>query len=178
MSLVSFCETMSTIKVPIGTITAPFGSIDSVHKIPHTGCDLYCPVGTELYAPLDGIVFRIVDYGNHGLGRAVFIKLHDGKQYVLGHLSEVKVKIGDVVHKGDLIALSGNSGHSTGPHLHFSIIDEYGHFLDPNKYFENIHSSIALLTDNAVEVLTNVPDLICEASNSLFDFINIITQLI
>jgi murein DD-endopeptidase MepM/ murein hydrolase activator NlpD len=154
MSLVSLCETMLTIKIPIGTITAPFGSIDSVHKIPHTGCDLYCPVGTELYAPLDGIVSRIVDYGNESLGKAIFVKLDDGRQYIFGHLSEFKVHVGQVVHKGDLLGLSGSSGNSTGPHLHFGVLDKHGHFIDPSELFKDIHSSLTFVDDKAIEVFS------------------------
>lgn len=112
-------------------ITAPFGSIDSVHKTPHTGVDIAMPSGSNVYAPEGGIVSRIVDYGDMSLGKAVFVKTRAGFQYIFGHLSEVKVHEGERVHGGDLLALSGNSGNSTGPHLHLGLINKSGAFVDP-----------------------------------------------
>ena len=74
----------------------------------------------------------------------------DGKQYVVGHLSSVKVHIGDVVHKGDLLALSGNTGNSTAPHLHFGVFNTMGKFIDPCSLnhgymvtFNFFHDSVA-----------------------------------
>lgn len=112
-------------------ITAGFGSIDDVHKTPHTGIDLALPIGSPLYAPEGGIVSRIVDYGDTSLGKAVFVKTKAGYQYIFGHLSEVKIHEGERVHAGDLLAFSGNTGNSTGPHLHLGMLDKAGGFVDP-----------------------------------------------
>ncbi|MEF3309324.1 M23 family metallopeptidase [Paenibacillus sp. GYB004] len=112
-------------------ITARFGEVDLVHLTPHTGVDVALPIGSKLYAPTEGIVSRIADYGGDGLGKAVFVKTKTGYQYILGHLSETKVRIGDRVFSGDLIALSGNTGNSTGPHVHIGLVNGAGAFVDP-----------------------------------------------
>jgi hypothetical protein len=112
-------------------ITAPFGSIDPSHPTPHTGIDFALPIGSPLYAPEGGIISRIADYGDASLGKAIFVKTKAGYQYIFGHLSEVKVREGDRVFGGDLIALSGNTGNSTGPHLHLGMLDKAGGFVDP-----------------------------------------------
>lgn len=118
---------------PIGTVTSEYGAMESFRTAPHTGIDYACPEGTELHAPVDGIVSAVKDYGDVGLGKAVFVKMEDGQQYVLGHLSEIKVEVGDVVKTGDLLALSGNTGNSTGPHLHFGAFDVNGNPIDPGN---------------------------------------------
>lgn len=113
-------------------ITAGFGSIDSVHKTPHTGIDYAMPIGSKVYAPEGGIVSRIADYGDSSLGKAVFVKTKAGYQYIFGHLSDnTIVHVGERVHAGDLIALSGSTGFSTGPHLHLGLINKAGAFVDP-----------------------------------------------
>lgn len=112
-------------------VTAPFGAIDSTHPTPHTGVDVALPEGSPIYAPADGIVSRIADYGDGSLGQAVFVKTQAGYQYIMGHLSKVQVHAGDRVHAGDLLALSGNTGNSTGPHVHLGLVDKAGGFLDP-----------------------------------------------
>jgi murein DD-endopeptidase MepM/ murein hydrolase activator NlpD len=114
-------------------ITAPFGSIDDVHKTPHTGIDYAMPIGSKVYAPEGGIVSRVVDYGDTSLGKAVFVKTRAGYQYIFGHLSDnTIVHEGDRVHAGDLIALSGSTGFSTGPHLHVGLVNKAGAFVDPS----------------------------------------------
>ncbi|NOU98415.1 M23 family metallopeptidase [Paenibacillus planticolens] len=124
-------------------VTAPFGSIDSVHKTPHTGIDYAMPIGSKVYAPEGGIVSRVVDYGNESLGKAVFVKTRAGYQYIFGHLSDnTIVREGDRVHAGDLIALSGSTGFSTGPHLHLGLINKAGAFVDPAQGTDRGHLGI------------------------------------
>jgi len=84
----------------------------------HDGQDYGVPVGTPVYAPMDGIV-KVKDSKGKGYGLHVRIRnSFKALEVVLAHLNEVKVKDGDKVMMGDLIGLSGNSGYSTGPHLH------------------------------------------------------------
>lgn len=85
---------------------------------PHRGVDFGMPVGTPIIAPADGVVEHVA-YQSGGAGR--YIKLRHGGQYatVYMHLSKSLVKVGQNVKKGDRIALSGNTGRSTGPHLHY-----------------------------------------------------------
>lgn len=113
-------------------ISARFGEVNDIHKTPHTGVDIALPIGSPVYVPEGGIVSKIVDYGNSSLGKAVFVKTKSG-QYIFGHLSEIKVRMGERVFPGDVIALSGNTGNSTGPHLHVGLIDKVGAFADPEK---------------------------------------------
>jgi hypothetical protein len=124
---------MNEILIKIGTVSAGYGVISNVHKTPHTGIDFAVPMGTPINAPLDGVVSRIADYGNSSLGKAIFVNTHGGKQYVIGHLSEIKVKAGQLVHQGDLLALSGSSGNSTGPHLHFGMFNALGQPMSPGN---------------------------------------------
>ena len=87
----------------------------------HNGWDFALKIGTPLYATHDGTVAMstITNFGD----LCVIIMDVSGKfKTIYGHLSESKVKYGDVVKKGQLIALSGNTGrYTTGPHLHFGI---------------------------------------------------------
>jgi hypothetical protein len=112
-------------------ITARFGDIDPAHPQPHNGIDAALPIGSSIYAPAGGVVSRVADYGDAGLGKAVFLKTNAGSQYIFGHLSEIKVHPGERVHTGDLLALSGNTGNSTGPHLHLGLVSNAGAFQDP-----------------------------------------------
>lgn len=130
-------------------VSAQFGEIDNIHPTPHTGVDFVVSVNTPIYAPVDSIVSRVEEH--HALlGKAVFLKTDSGYQIVLGHLNDIKVKIGEHVHSGELVALSGNSGNSTGPHLHLGIIDKLGQFIDPNVFFNSIKSMYFTIQSQAV----------------------------
>jgi murein DD-endopeptidase MepM/ murein hydrolase activator NlpD len=88
----------------------------------HKGLDLAADVGEPVYAIADGEVIYAGD-GLRGYGNVVILR-HDRKTSSLyAHNSELKVKQGDIVKQGTLIALLGNTGHSTGPHVHFEIRD-------------------------------------------------------
>lgn len=82
--------------------------------------DISIPLGTEVRAADDGTV-KVVERLTTGYGIHVIID-HGGELTSLyGHLSEVRVTQGQGIHKGDLVGLSGSTGHSTGPHLHFEV---------------------------------------------------------
>lgn len=85
---------------------------------PHKGVDFSMPIGTPIIAPADGVVVK-VSYQAGGAGR--YVMLRHGREYqtVYMHLSRSLVKPGQTVKKGQRIALSGNTGRSTGPHLHY-----------------------------------------------------------
>ena len=88
----------------------------------HKGMDMAAHVGEPVYAIADGEVIYAGD-GLRGYGNVVILR-HDRKTSSLyAHNSELKVKQGDQVTKGMLVALLGNTGHSTGPHVHFEIRD-------------------------------------------------------
>ena len=86
----------------------------------HKGVDWATPVGTSVAASSSGTVTR-AGWGS-GYGYCVYIKHSDGKETRYGHLSKVLVSVGQSVTQGQRIALSGNTGVSTGPHLHFEIL--------------------------------------------------------
>jgi murein DD-endopeptidase MepM/ murein hydrolase activator NlpD len=89
---------------------------------PHKGMDMAADVGEPVYAIADGEVIYAGD-GLRGYGNVVILR-HDRKTSSLyAHNSELKVKEGDHVTQGTLIALLGSTGHSTGPHVHFEIRD-------------------------------------------------------
>ena len=120
---------VSVIKPFVGNfpVTSPFGEridpISSVKKI-HNGIDFGCPEGTPIRSVLDGKIFMSgweceKDHGL-GYGRRVWIESKlDGKQFLIvyAHLSKIQRWTGDIL-KNEIIGLSGNTGKSTGAHLH------------------------------------------------------------
>ena len=97
----------------------------------HKGVDWSVPTGTAVFASCGGTVAK-AGWGS-GYGYCVYINHEDGRQTRYGHLSKVLVKAGQTVKQGERIALSGNTGISTGPHLHFEILIN-GSQVNPLKY--------------------------------------------
>lgn len=120
-------------------LSGEFGELSPVRNWkPHSGIDLAMPEGTELRTMYDGVVEKVVDYGEKNLGKGVFIRNEDGTQSIYGHLSEIHVKQGENINAGDTIALSGNTGNSTGGHLHYMMRGEDGSLLDPTPLAEKL----------------------------------------
>ena len=127
-----------------GTITPPTyikpisgGSFTSGFKMRwgrmHKGVDWACPVGTAVKASCAGTV---VSAGwASGYGYCVKINHADGRQTRYAHLSKILVSVGQTVSQGEKIALSGNTGRSTGPHVHFEILIG-GSQVNPLSYLE------------------------------------------
>jgi len=106
----------SNFVVPVhGVITSEFGPRRFRF---HYGVDLRLKVGDSVRCAFSGKV-RIIDYEARGYGNYIVIRHNNGLETVYGHLSAVLVKMNQTVKAGQLIALGGNTGHSTGPHLHF-----------------------------------------------------------
>jgi murein DD-endopeptidase MepM/ murein hydrolase activator NlpD len=99
----------------------------------HTGLDFSAPVGTPVYATADGVV-GFVGRGTNGYGIQVDIKHGYGWETKFAHLSKVVVSEGQRVKRGDILAYSGNTGLSKGPHLHYEI-KKNGKKIDPVDYF-------------------------------------------
>jgi murein DD-endopeptidase MepM/ murein hydrolase activator NlpD len=118
-------------------ITSKFGSVDSVHKTPHTGVDLAMHEGTTLRALGEGVVDRVFD-GSGNIGKGLSIQFDDGTRLIYGHMNEVKARIGEHVHAGEIIGLSGNTGNSTGPHLHLGMKGADGSWLDPTPLADKV----------------------------------------
>jgi murein DD-endopeptidase MepM/ murein hydrolase activator NlpD len=85
----------------------------------HAGIDLAAPMQTPEYAVMDGVVLEAGPAS--GFGLAVYVQHENGDVTVYGHMDSILVEAGQVVRAGDTIALLGNRGQSTGPHLHFEV---------------------------------------------------------
>ena len=85
----------------------------------HAGTDMAAPIGTPIYSPADGVVTHAG--WQSGYGRLIKIKHEFGIETRYGHLSAIKVKVGERVSRGERIGDMGNSGRSTGPHLHYEV---------------------------------------------------------
>ncbi len=101
----------------------------------HNGIDLGVPMGSPVKAVLGG---KVEETGNTDVlprclsyGKWVFIRHNNGLSSVYGHLSLIKAKAGDVVKAGDIVAYSGSTGYSTGPHLHLSLFASQGVSVQP-----------------------------------------------
>ncbi|MDL0108434.1 M23 family metallopeptidase [Campylobacter felis] len=87
----------------------------------HPGIDLAASIGTPIYAPASGVV-EFSGYSNNGYGYNVILLHNFGFKSVYAHMMRKDVvKAGDFVNKGDLIGYTGNTGLSTGPHLHYEV---------------------------------------------------------
>jgi murein DD-endopeptidase MepM/ murein hydrolase activator NlpD len=86
----------------------------------HYGIDLKLQVGDTVNVAFDGIV-RMVRYDRNGYGNYVLVRHANGLETLYAHLSEQLVKVGQVLKAGDVVGLGGNTGRSTGPHLHFEV---------------------------------------------------------
>lgn len=116
-------------------ITSPFGM--RYHPVLgysrlHAGIDIGVPIGTPVYALKDGVV--IAAQSMSGYGNVVMIN-HGGITSVYGHNSSLAVSPGQVVKGGQLISYSGNTGVSSGPHLHFEIRNSSGQPIEPSGYY-------------------------------------------
>jgi murein DD-endopeptidase MepM/ murein hydrolase activator NlpD len=85
----------------------------------HAGVDFAAPMGTPEYAVMDGVVVRAG--AASGFGLAVYVQHANGDVTVYGHMDKILVAQGQTVRAGETIALLGNRGQSTGPHLHFEV---------------------------------------------------------
>ena len=111
---------------PIGSgwerrVTSEFGNrVDPItgKRKGHGGMDLAVPTGTPIRAALPGTV-TVSKYNTGGYGYYVMIDHGNGLATLYGHCSKLLAKVGQTVQAGDIIALSGSTGRSTGPHLHF-----------------------------------------------------------
>ncbi len=114
-----------------------FREVHPVHGNPqwHHGQDFSTPYNTEVYATGSGTVIE-AGWNSNGFGNHVRIDHGYGYQTIYGHLSNIKVSKGMDVKRGDLIGLTGSSGTSSGPHLHYQI-DQYGQHKNPLYYFND-----------------------------------------
>lgn len=98
----------------------------------HGGLDFGMPIGTPIYASDGGTVSRASYYAGYGL--CIEVTHNNGTFTRYGHCSKVVVNVGDKVAQGEKIGEVGNTGNSTGPHLHFEIHPNGGEYVDPYPY--------------------------------------------
>jgi murein DD-endopeptidase MepM/ murein hydrolase activator NlpD len=125
---------------PINPVTGKISSKFGRRKAPtpgastiHNGVDIAVPVGTEVKSPWDGTVLQT--YANDAGGRQMIVAHTNGYRTGYAHLSAYRARAGQKVKAGDTICLSGNTGHSTGPHLHFTLTNPDGAKIDPESIF-------------------------------------------
>jgi len=108
--------------------------IDPIYHIPmfHSGMDFTAAVGTEIYATGDGTV--VFASRRQGYGNCVIIKHGYDYETLYGHIDKIKVRVGQSVKRGEVIATVGNTGKSTGPHLHYEVLYK-GRPDNPAKYY-------------------------------------------
>ena len=125
-------------EVDVSHISFTFGyRPDPIYKVPkfHSGMDFASSIGTEVYATGDGVVER-VEETYWGYGNLVTLNHGYGYKTQYAHLSEFGVKLGEKVKRGQVIGYVGNTGKSTGPHLHYEVLRN-GEATDPIYYFYN-----------------------------------------
>lgn len=121
------------------TLSASFNQAGGMWKAKHSGQDFAVPIGTEVVAASAGTVVKAGGNGagdGPAYGNAIVIKHGNGTYSQYAHLSRIDVRVGQAVAAGQHIARSGNTGNSTGPHLHFEIrtTPNYGSAIDPVSF--------------------------------------------
>ena len=134
-------KNFSKIVMPLNreiSITSPYGTrmhpIFGASKF-HNGIDLAANY-ENVYSVLDGVVTE-TGWDNKGGGNYIKIKHFDRFETAYLHLSEIYYRVGEFVKAGFIIAKSGNSGNSTGPHLHFSV-KEFGQNINPTHFLNDL----------------------------------------
>ncbi len=87
----------------------------------HRGSDMKAKMNTPVYATADGVIEYAGNHKKSGYGKLIIIRHNYGFTTYFGHLNKIVIKSGKFVRKGDLIAYTGNSGMSNGPHLHYEV---------------------------------------------------------
>lgn len=103
--------------VPRSFITSEFGRRGYRW---HYGVDLELDMGDSIKSVWDGVV-RLTNWDGGGYGNYVLVRHYNGLETLYGHLSDIQCNVGQIVQAGDLLAKGGNTGRSSGPHLHFEI---------------------------------------------------------
>lgn len=119
-------------------LSGQYGELSPVRgMVPHRGVDIATPENTILRSVSNGVVERVFD-GYGLIGKGVAIRMPDGTRSIYGHMNEVKARVGEHISEGGIIGLSGNTGHSTAPHLHFGLQNPDGTFKDPTFLAEKV----------------------------------------
>lgn len=117
-------------------VTSPYGAKTKIHKF-HKGIDLGAKIDTPIVASSDGVVRVSTDLleNRKNYGTLIIIDHADGFHSVYAHLNSRKVAVGEHVEAGQLIGFVGETGRTTGPHLHLELLKDNKH-VDPSDYIE------------------------------------------
>ena len=117
-----------------GTISSRYGAVSSIRTSTHTGLDIAASIGTPIKVVADGTVIFAAYSGSYGY--LVKVDHGNGVETWYAHTSKMYVTVGQEVKAGDVIAAVGNTGNSTGPHLHLEVRIN-GEHVNPQKYLYN-----------------------------------------
>ena len=128
-------------------LSATYGKAGNLWSSAHSGQDFAVPVGTPVKAAGSGTVVKAGPNGGGdgpAYGNAIVVKHANGKYSQYAHLSKINVNVGSTVKTGQTIAKSGNTGNSSGPHLHFEIrtTPNYGSALNPMSFLRSAGVSL------------------------------------
>ncbi|MCB9251478.1 MAG: M23 family metallopeptidase [Flavobacteriales bacterium] len=121
-------------------VASGYGSrIDPIYRTRkfHAGMDFTAPVGTPVTATGDGVV-QVVESKQWGYGKSIVINHGYGYKTRYAHLSKFKVRAGQKVSRGEVIGFVGNTGKSTGPHLHYEVIKNKSTVNPANYYYNDL----------------------------------------
>ena len=143
-------------------ISSNFGYRPNYSKTkPHSGIDIYCEIGTQIRAAKSGDVYTVVNKysnddhptsGTASYGNYLMIHHDDGTYAIYAHLSPNGITSSNRVAQGDPIALSGSSGNTTGPHLHFQVIKSASVSYSTPSNFVNTMPTEACILENNITV--------------------------
>lgn len=137
-------------------ISSPYNTNRTINGVsrPHRAIDIATPVNTKIFSPVFGEVYS-VGYNNRA-GNYIKILDRRGNIHLFAHLNNILTTKGSKVFPAKLIALSGNTGNTTGAHLHYAITDDTGIKLDPeniyNQSFKNRYLAIGIATVSIVSI--------------------------
>lgn len=110
-------------------LSAGFGAASYLWSHLHTGLDFAAPIGTPIHAVAGGVVTEVGYDGAYG--NKTVVTLEDGTEIWYCHQNSLAVNVGDVLRSGDLVGYVGNTGNTTGPHLHLEVRPGGGDPVDP-----------------------------------------------
>ena len=113
----------------VGAITSPFQSSD---RPDHNGVDIRAAVGTPVRASDAGVV--AAQYWHDRGGRSMLVDYANGMRAGFAHLSAYNVADGESFERGQVIAYTGDTGATTGPHLHYTLRDREGEYVNPEHH--------------------------------------------
>lgn len=143
-------------------ITSKFMQQEAFRFSPHYGIDFKMETGTPIRSLQEGIV-ELHDYGRANAGKCIKVKWESGETAIYGHLDSFSVENGQHVNPGELLGYSGNTGFSTGSHLHFGLKDSNNQFIDPSPYINDIQNM-------------NSPDFIAHTTQTKITFFDFFQQ--